>query len=143
MAGRQSKSKKQETFGKGAVTPQQIAFIVDRYLCDNNFFSTRSTFRSEASSLLSHSPINEAPKTLLTLGQMLDEYICLKEQKVMLDQERVLVEQEKARVQMLLQGLHNAMSAYNASGNLPAPPPKPAAAAVVPHTGTILCSHLS
>lgn len=58
---------------------------------------------------------------MLTLGEMLDEYICLKEQKVMLDQERAVVEQEKNRVQMLLQGMHNVMTAYNASGNLPAP----------------------
>ncbi|KAF1897791.1 hypothetical protein Lal_00032551 [Lupinus albus] len=130
MTGKQSKSKKQDIFGKGKVTSQQIAFIVDRYLCDNNFSSTRSTFRNEASSLLSHSPIHHAPKTLLTLGQMLDEYICLKEQKVMLDQEKVIIEQEKTRVQMLLQGMHNVMSAYNASGNLP--PAVNSAVAVVP-----------
>lgn len=39
----------------------------------------------------------------------------------MLNQERAAVEQEKNRVQMLLQGMHNVMTAYNASGNLPAP----------------------
>ena len=59
MAGKQSKARKPEVFGKGKVTPTQIAFIVDRYLCDNNFSSTRSTFRNEASSLISHSPIHE------------------------------------------------------------------------------------
>ncbi|KAF1883850.1 hypothetical protein Lal_00038342 [Lupinus albus] len=141
MAAKQSKSKKQESFGKGKVTPQQIAFIVDRYLCDNNFSSTRSTFRNEASSLISHSPIHHAPKTLLTLGQMLDEYICLKEQKVMLDQERVLIEQEKTRVQMLLQGMHNVMSAYNASGNLPPAPAARSAFAVVPQPKFSTTSH--
>lgn len=41
----------------------------------------------------------------------------------MLNQERAAVEQEKNRVQMLLQGMHNVMTAYNASGNLPAPAP--------------------
>ncbi|XP_020233029.1 uncharacterized protein LOC109813272 [Cajanus cajan] len=61
---------------------------------------------------------------------MLDEYICLKEQKVMLDQDRVVMEQEKNRVQMLLQGMHNVMIAYNASGNLPAPAAKSAVVAV-------------
>ncbi|OIW01209.1 hypothetical protein TanjilG_10370 [Lupinus angustifolius] len=141
MAAKQSKSKKQESFGKGKVTPQQIAFIVDRYLCDNNFSSTRSTFRNEASSLISHSPIHHAPKTLLTLGQMLDEYICLKEQKVMLDQERVLIEQEKTRVQMLLQGMHNVMSAYNASGNLPPAPAAKSAVAVVAPPKVSTTSH--
>ncbi|KAL2336964.1 hypothetical protein Fmac_011410 [Flemingia macrophylla] len=130
MAGKQSKARKPEVFGKGKVTPTQIAFIVDRYLCDNNFSSTRSTFRTEASSLIANSPIHEAPKSLLTLGEMLDEYICLKEQKVMLDQERVVMEQEKSRVQMLLQGMHNVMTAYNASGNLPAPAAKSAIVAV-------------
>ncbi|XP_061336655.1 uncharacterized protein LOC133283757 [Gastrolobium bilobum] len=119
--GKQSKPRKPESFGKGKVTPIQIAFIVDRYLCDNNFSETRSTFRNEASSLINNSPINEVPKSLLSLGEMLDEYICLKEQKVMVDRERVLVEQEKNRVQMLLQGMQNVMNAYNSSRSLPAP----------------------
>ncbi|KAK7339794.1 hypothetical protein VNO77_20479 [Canavalia gladiata] len=130
MAGKQSKARKPEVFGKGKVTPIQIAFIVDRYLCDNNFSSTRSVFRNEASSLIANSPIHEAPKTLLTLGEMLDEYICLKEQKLMLDQEKVVIEQEKNRVQMLLQGMQNVMTAYNASGNLPPPAAKSAIVAV-------------
>ncbi|XP_061343136.1 uncharacterized protein LOC133289255 [Gastrolobium bilobum] len=140
MAGKQSKARKPEVFGKGKVTPTQIAFIVDRYLCDNNFSSTRSIFRNEASSLIANSPIQEAPKTLLTLGEMLDEYICLKEQKVMLDKERVLVEQEKNRVQMLLQGMQNVMTAYNASGNLAAPAAK-SAVAVVPQPAFSNKSH--
>ena len=59
MAGKQSKGRKPETLGKGKVTPTQIAFIVDRYLCDNNFSSTRSMFRNEASSLIANSPIHE------------------------------------------------------------------------------------
>lgn len=57
--GKQSKPKRAENIGKGKVTPVQIAFIVDRYLSDNHFNETRSTFRSEASHLLSKSPINE------------------------------------------------------------------------------------
>ena len=57
--GRQSKSRKTENIGKGKVTPMQIAFIVDRYLSDNNFTETRTTFRSEASHLLAKSPVNE------------------------------------------------------------------------------------
>lgn len=59
--GKQSKSRKTENVGKGKVTPVQIAFIVDRYLSDNRFTETRSTFRSEASHLLAKSPINEVP----------------------------------------------------------------------------------
>ncbi|XP_020233028.2 uncharacterized protein LOC109813271, partial [Cajanus cajan] len=76
------------------------------------------------------SPTAPLHLSLLTLGEMLDEYICLKEQKVMLDQDRVVMEQEKNRVQMLLQGMHNVMIAYNASGNLPAPAAKSAVVAV-------------
>lgn len=57
--GKQSKSKKQEFVGKGKVTPVQIAFIVDRYLSDNSYAHTRSTFRSEASHLIAKSPVQE------------------------------------------------------------------------------------
>lgn len=45
--------------GKGEVTPIQVAFLVDRYLCDNRFSKTRSLFRSEASSLISNSPVRD------------------------------------------------------------------------------------
>ncbi|KAF3449012.1 hypothetical protein FNV43_RR09736 [Rhamnella rubrinervis] len=125
--GKQSKPKKPESFGKGKVTPMQIAFIVDRYLSNNHFSETRSLFRTEASSLISRSPVQEAPKSLLSLETMLNEYVCLKEQKVMVDQERVRLDQEKCRVQTLLQGMQNVMSAYNASGS----PPTPAISAAV------------
>jgi hypothetical protein len=148
-----SKSKKSDSLvGKGKVTPLQIAFIVDRYLSDNNLSQTRSIFRTEASSLISKSPVREvrtplfffkgnryletnnlnvffsqAPKTLLSLGAILNDYISLKEQKVILDQERVRLEQEKFRVQNLLHGMQQVMNAYNASGNV-----APAAAAATP-----------
>ncbi|XP_059667899.1 uncharacterized protein LOC132313229 isoform X2 [Cornus florida] len=111
--GKQTKSKKAEKFGKGKVTPVQIAFIVDRYLSDNNYTQTRSAFRNEASDLIAKSPVQEAPKSLLSLGAMLDEYICLKEQKVMMDQDKHRLEQEKFRVQTLLRGMQDAMNAYN------------------------------
>ncbi|QHO53970.1 uncharacterized protein DS421_2g52650 [Arachis hypogaea] len=110
-----SKPRRPDSLGKGKVTPIQIAFIVDRYLCDNNYSETRTAFRNEASSLLTNSPIHKAPKSLLSLGEMLDEYVCMKEQKVMVEQERVLVEQEKNRVQMLLNGIQNVMNAFNAT----------------------------
>ncbi|GMJ03167.1 hypothetical protein like AT2G37960 [Hibiscus trionum] len=119
--GKQSRSKKPENLGKGKVTPVQVAFIVDRYLSDNNYSETRSTFRNEASSLISKSPVREAPKSLLSLGAMLDEYICLKEQKVLVEQERVRLEQEKFRVQSLLQGMQSVMNAYNASATASVP----------------------
>lgn len=71
----------------------------------------------------------QAPKSLLTLAAILDEYITLKEQKVFVDQERHRLEQEKLRVQSLLSGMQGVMNAYNATGNgvvtppLPLPPP--------------------
>ncbi|KAM2983824.1 hypothetical protein FF2_009698 [Malus domestica] len=136
--GKQSKGKKSENLGKGKVTPVQIAFIVDRYLCDNNYSETRSLFRTEASSLIAKSPIREAPKSLLSLAEILDEYILLKEQKVILDQEKVRVEQEKTRVQTLLKGMQSVMNTYNAGGSptVSAPPavaPKPMLMATPSH----------
>ena len=56
---------------------------------------------------------------------MLNEYINLKEEKVMMEQERVRLDQEKSRVQTLLQGMQAAMNTYNTSGTLPSPPSPP------------------
>ncbi|XP_010553261.1 PREDICTED: uncharacterized protein LOC104823393 isoform X2 [Tarenaya hassleriana] len=125
--GKHSRSKRSENFGTGKITPRQVAFLVDRYLCDNRFSETRSMFRSEASSLISNSPAREVPKSLMTLDDIITEYICLKEQKVMMDQEKARLEQEKTRVQSLLQGMQNVMNAYNA--NVAAPHPAIPAAA--------------
>lgn len=50
---KQSKPKKPENLGKGKVTPVQVAFIVDRYLADNNYAGALSAFRSEAADLFS------------------------------------------------------------------------------------------
>ncbi|CAI9761848.1 unnamed protein product [Fraxinus pennsylvanica] len=122
--GKQSKSRKADYIGKGKVTPVQIAFIVDRYLSDNNYPHTRSAFRSEASNLISKSPVREAPKSLLSLGAILDEYIRLKEQKVMLDQGWCRLEQEKSRIQNLLRGMQDVMNAYNVNGDNVTLPPR-------------------
>lgn len=61
----------------------------------------------------------QAPRSLLSLGAMLDEYICLKEQKVFL-------EQEKMQVQNLLRGMQGVMNIYNASAKVTPPPSIPA-----------------
>ena len=58
---------------------------------------------------------------MLSLGAMLDEYICLKEQKVVVEQEKARLEQEKCRVQSLLQGMQIVMNTYNASATAPVP----------------------
>ncbi|TXG58732.1 hypothetical protein EZV62_016561 [Acer yangbiense] len=137
--GKQNRSKRSDSnFAKGKVTPMQVAFIVDRYLCDNNFSETRSVFRTEASSLISKSPVQEAPKSLLSLAAMLNEYICLKEQKVMMEQERARLDQERLRVQSLLHGMQEAMNVYNGSATMPvvqAPSTRPTkSTAVVPQS---------
>ncbi|KAF8397362.1 hypothetical protein HHK36_016275 [Tetracentron sinense] len=119
--GKQMKAKKPENFGKGKVTPVQVAFIVDRYLSDNNYNHTHSVFRTEASTLISRTQLREAPKSLLSLGTILDEYICLKEQKVMLDREMSRMEQEKRRVETLLRGMQDVMHAYNSTRNISPP----------------------
>lgn len=63
--------------------------------------------------------LNQEQKSLITLDEMLDAYISLKEHKIMMDQEKFMLAQEKNQVQNLLQGLHDVMTTYNASGNIP------------------------
>ncbi|XP_050229011.1 uncharacterized protein LOC126678160 [Mercurialis annua] len=133
--GKQTKSQASQSFGKGDVTPMQTAFIVDRYLADNNFSDARSAFRTEAASLIAKSPVQEAPKSLLSLGDMLNEYILLKEQKVMVDQERVRLEQEKIRVQTLLHGMQDVMNAYNVNAPGPLIQNSAVRSMVVPQSG--------
>ncbi|KAK1271264.1 hypothetical protein QJS04_geneDACA007627 [Acorus gramineus] len=105
---KQSKSKRAANIGTGKVTQVQVAFIVEQYLIDNNFTKTLSVFRAEASLLIPRTKNKEAPKGLLGLGDILDEYICLKEQKVMLDQ-------EKQRVEMVFKGMNDVMRTYHSS----------------------------
>ncbi|KAF3516331.1 hypothetical protein DY000_02061318 [Brassica cretica] len=69
-----SRSKGSSNIGNGVITPTQIAFIVDRYLHGNRFSKTRSLFRSEASSLLSNSPVRDVLKSYLTLEDILKDY---------------------------------------------------------------------
>ncbi|RRT41695.1 hypothetical protein B296_00049202 [Ensete ventricosum] len=60
----------------------------------------------------------QVPKGLLGLGEMLDEYISLKEQRVVLDQ-------EKRRVEMALHGMQEVLRAYHSAGPSPLPPSPP------------------
>ncbi|CAH8286722.1 unnamed protein product [Eruca vesicaria subsp. sativa] len=120
-----AKSSRSTNMGKGVITPTQIAFIVDRYLHDNRFSKTRTLFRSEASSLLSNSPVRDVLKSYLTLEDILKDYVSLREQKVALDHESVTLEKEKVRVQNLLQGMQNVMNTYNSCLTSPPPPPPP------------------
>ncbi|KAF8093731.1 hypothetical protein N665_0379s0022 [Sinapis alba] len=120
-----AKSTRSSNIGNGVITPTQIAFIVDRYLHDNRFSKTRSLFRSEASSLLSNSPVRDVLKSYLTLEDILKDYVSLREQKVALDHESVILEKEKVRVQNLLQGMQNVMNTYNSTLTASPPPPPP------------------
>ncbi|KAJ4891873.1 Uncharacterized protein Rs2_31621 [Raphanus sativus] len=116
-----SKSEGGERIGKGKVTPVQVAYLVDRYLCDNRFVETRSIFRSEASSLISKSPLRQVQCSLIPLDDILNEYISLKELKVMVDQ-------EKTRIQNLLHGMQDVMNSYNSTAS----PPPPAITSAAP-----------
>lgn len=51
--GKRNQAEKRGNLGKGKVTPVQIAFIVGRYLTDNNYNNTLSAFKSEAADLFS------------------------------------------------------------------------------------------
>ncbi|XP_045797806.1 uncharacterized protein LOC123891991 [Trifolium pratense] len=95
---------------------EQATFIVDKYLSDNNFSCTRQCFRNEVS-LFAHSPIHEAPKNLMTLNEMLEEYISLKEQKETMDKEKANLEHAKNQILM-------HMNTYNVSGLIPPPAAK-------------------
>ncbi|CAN6802764.1 unnamed protein product, partial [Brassica oleracea] len=63
-------SKGSANIGNGVITSTQIAFIVYLYLHDNRFSKSRSLFPSEASYLLSSSPVRDALKSYLTLGDI-------------------------------------------------------------------------
>ncbi|XP_027905701.1 uncharacterized protein LOC114165242 [Vigna unguiculata] len=99
------------TCARGNVPEPLIAFIVDRYLCRNQFSQTRATFRNEASTLFADSPVNE---NLLSLEGIVDQYIFMKKQNILLDKENVMLMQEKHRIEMLLQDLQNALDSFNA-----------------------------
>ena len=57
----------------------------------------------------------------MSLGQILDDYMCLKVQKVMLDEQQVEVTQEKNQIHMLRQGIQKAMDVYNTFQKPPSP----------------------
>ncbi|URD80312.1 hypothetical protein MUK42_05286 [Musa troglodytarum] len=123
------KHRKPENLGKGKITPIQIAFIVDRYLADHHFTATLAAFRSETSNLFSKTKLKEVPKGLMGLDEMLDEYISLKEQRVVLDEER-------RRVEMALQGMQEVLRVYHSTGpaHLPPQPLFPSQFVAVPLT---------
>ncbi|WVZ16372.1 hypothetical protein V8G54_009354 [Vigna mungo] len=86
------------------VSPALVAFIVDQYLCGNQFYKTMATFRNEALPLFN----------LLSLEEMLNQYILTKRQNERLEEENVMVMQEKNRIQKLLQDIQNALDSFNA-----------------------------
>lgn len=110
--GRQARGKKPEKLGTGKVTPVQVAFIVDRYLSENHYAKTLAEFRSEAASVLGVAQSRQVPKSMLSLVDILDDYITLKEQKIALGQ-------EKARMDQLLLGMQDIIYAYQSGGMLP------------------------
>ena len=116
--GKQQSPPRKSSIGKGKVTPVQIAFIVNRYLAENNFSTTLSAFQSEAADFFAKTKSKEAPKGLLSLGDILDEYVTLKEQKI-------IVEQEKQRVEGVMRGINAAMESYHSAASGVFSPPSP------------------
>lgn len=110
--GRQGRGKKPEKLGTGKVTPVQVAFIVDRYLAENHYTKTLTEFRSEAASVFGVAQPRQVPKSMLSLVDILDDYITLKEQ-------RITLSQEKARMDQLLLGMQDIIYAYQSGGMLP------------------------
>ncbi|XP_078443210.1 uncharacterized protein LOC144712748 [Wolffia australiana] len=122
--GKQPSPPKKTSLGKGKVTPVQIAFIVHRYLAENNYSSTLAAFQADAADLFAKTKAREPPRGLLSLADILDEYVTLKEQ-------RLVVDLEKQRVEAVLRGINAAMDAYHsaAKGILsPESPPLPSLA---------------
>ncbi|KAH9301699.1 hypothetical protein KI387_013282 [Taxus chinensis] len=105
-------ARKKVGVGSGKVTAVQVAFIVERYLAENGFNNTLAHFRSEAASLLGTAHPRQAPKSMLSLVDILDDYISLKEQRIALGQ-------EKARIDQLFFGMQDIMYAYHSGGMLP------------------------
>ncbi|KAK7382562.1 hypothetical protein VNO80_01464 [Phaseolus coccineus] len=103
------------TCERGNVFHPLVAFIVDQYLSRNQFFQTRAIFRNEASSLFANSSTNE---NLLSLEEMLNQYVFMKQQNIVLEKEKVMVMQEKNRIQMLLQNMQNALDSFHARSSL-------------------------
>ncbi|KAK7364662.1 hypothetical protein VNO80_13402 [Phaseolus coccineus] len=92
-----------------------LAFIVDQYLSRNQFSQTQASFRNEASSLFANAPPNQ---NLLSLEEMMNQYIFMKKQNTVLDKEKVMLMQEKNRIQTLLQDMQNALDIFNARSPL-------------------------
>ncbi|XP_020686847.1 uncharacterized protein LOC110102727 [Dendrobium catenatum] len=103
---KQGRAKKQNKLGTGIITPMQVAFIVDCYLSDNNYSSTLSSFRSEASDLLPRTHRNEVPEGLMGLDRILDEYIRLRAQRLAMDR-------EKQKVEAVMKGMQDLIRVYH------------------------------
>ncbi|XP_014516462.1 uncharacterized protein LOC106774118 isoform X2 [Vigna radiata var. radiata] len=99
------------TCARGNIPEALIAFIVDRYLCHNQFSQTRATFRNEASTLFVDSPANE---NLLSLEGIVDQYIFMKNQNILLNKQNAMLKQEKHNIQMLLQNLQSVLDSFHA-----------------------------
>ncbi|GAB2230075.1 hypothetical protein Droror1_Dr00014331 [Drosera rotundifolia] len=127
-----------EMQSKGMMNPNHVAYMVDCYLARKKFCETRYLFRQEASFALANLILDdEAPEDLMTLEAILNEYVQLKRQKEMMDQQRHQLVQERNKIDALLQGMQQAMNAYN-SGTavccVPLAPPRPSSMEISPAT---------
>ncbi|KAL2347742.1 hypothetical protein Fmac_001742 [Flemingia macrophylla] len=100
---------------RSKMSSNQVAVIVHRYLALNHFSGSSSHFLKEAGSLIDGAVKNKevpplhfsVPSSVVNLGEMLDEYMCFKEQKMLVDQEWATLEQEKNNFRMVMQNLQN------------------------------------
>lgn len=84
----------QQKVGKGKVTAVQVAFMVEQYLAENKYTNALAAFRSDAGDLFAKMKAKtkkekEKEQKLLGLREILDEYISLKEQKLLLQRDRM------------------------------------------------------
>ncbi|KAK7382564.1 hypothetical protein VNO80_01467 [Phaseolus coccineus] len=98
------------TCERGNLSRPLLAFIVDQYLSRNQFSQTRASFRNEASSVFANARPNQ---NLLSLEEMMNQYIRMKKQNIELDKEKMMLMQEKNRIQKLLQDMQNALDIFN------------------------------
>ncbi|KAK7382563.1 hypothetical protein VNO80_01466 [Phaseolus coccineus] len=103
------------TCERGNLSRPLIAFIVDQYLSRNQFSQTRASFLNEASSLFANARPNQ---NLLSLEEMMYQYIRMKKQNIELVKEKVMLMEEKNRIQKLLQDMQNALDIFNAGSPL-------------------------
>ncbi|XP_024542810.1 uncharacterized protein LOC112350598 [Selaginella moellendorffii] len=112
--------------GTGGVTEVQIAFLVDCYLKDRSYAKTLREFRTEAASVLAPCK-TEAPMKMMSLSDILNDYIALKEQALSVQSERLKLESFVASVKEMVASYEKSRALTSLA---PGPPPSTPAAPI-------------